>query len=310
MIAYLIVAHHRPQSLRQLVDALQGPDGAFFVHIDRKSDLNLFAADLQGKVEFIEERVAVYWGGWSQVQATLNLIRHALADPRPFTHFVLLSGEDYPLVRTEVLNTYLAEIALENISCVPMPSEDAEKPLSRLLVRHLEGSDRNSGLKASFIKLINKILKRLPDRNITAILKNYSPHAGSNWWVLSREMVEASLRVAETQPKFVRLYRYSLCPDEGFFQTVVAANCRSDKIGRSFTYTDWSVPNPPATITEKHVELVTSPNFRLGGIFGHAPCLFVRKFPSDNVDLKAKLDNFARERNLDANIDRPTPKAQ
>lgn len=305
MIAYLIIAHAQPDLVGDLVRALRSPVSAAFVHIDRKANIEPFMKLKHDDAILISQRAKVYWGGWSQVQATLNLIRAAVTDGRPFTHFALISGVDYPLVRSEMLLPYLQGAGLEYINCVPMPSVETEKPLNRLTVRRREGEDRQRGLRQKIIAAANQCLKRFPERELTECLGTFQPHAGSQWWILSRPMVERALKISDENGALVRTFKTSQCPDESYFQTIVASSVPAERIGRAFTYTDWSTPNPPAIIDDRHVSILTSPKFRLTGPYGTAPCLFVRKFPAGRSDLQEKIDAYAAERSLDPITDRP-----
>ena len=83
-IAYLILAHNTPNHLRRLISALSTPSCAFFIHLDQKSSMEPFAGLAADNVHFTRERVPVYWGDFSQVEAILVLLRDAFADPRGF----------------------------------------------------------------------------------------------------------------------------------------------------------------------------------------------------------------------------------
>ena len=88
-IAYLILAHNNPRHLRRLVGAVASPSSACFIHIDKKADIDGFLPVEGGHAVFSGERVAVDWGGFPLVEATLVLLRQALADARRFDRFVL-----------------------------------------------------------------------------------------------------------------------------------------------------------------------------------------------------------------------------
>jgi len=121
-IAYLILAHNTPRHLSRLVAALSSESSGFFIHLDRKSNEEDFR-NIEGPgVHLAEERVAVYWGDFSQVEATLLILRAALADPRDFDRFVLLSGSDYPLRSASFIEQFFARNAdKEFINLVTMP---------------------------------------------------------------------------------------------------------------------------------------------------------------------------------------------
>ena len=98
-LAYLIVAHHQPNHLARLVQALDEEHSSFFVHIDEKVSLTLFQAAVPKaqNIVFLSDRVAVEWGKLSVVQATLKLLQTAIDSGHTFKYFTLLSGSDYPI---------------------------------------------------------------------------------------------------------------------------------------------------------------------------------------------------------------------
>ena len=139
-IAYLVTAHAEPLQLRRLVQSLAAPWASFFVHIDRKTAIEPFAKALVGvaPVTFVRRRVRVYWGGWSQVEATLRLMQCAMTKDRTLARFALISGACYPLKSNETLRDYLLCDAREHISAFPMPDDSRDKPLTRLTRWHLQ----------------------------------------------------------------------------------------------------------------------------------------------------------------------------
>ncbi|MDH2207311.1 MULTISPECIES: beta-1,6-N-acetylglucosaminyltransferase [unclassified Empedobacter] len=74
---YLIQAHQYPHQLLRMINSLQDTDVVFYIHIDIKSDLNLFTSVIKSdNVFFIKDRVDCIWGDFSQVKATLNLLKN------------------------------------------------------------------------------------------------------------------------------------------------------------------------------------------------------------------------------------------
>ena len=79
-ICYLILAHHMPRHLSRLVRTLHSENTTFFVHIDRKADIEVFRSALRSdNLRFVNNRVRVNSADFSCVQATINLIKEALS---------------------------------------------------------------------------------------------------------------------------------------------------------------------------------------------------------------------------------------
>ena len=79
-IAYLIAAHDNPKVVKQQVALLKADNVSFHIHVDAKTPIEPFENELKGEdsLWFITDRVNVYWGDFSQVEATLKLIGSAL----------------------------------------------------------------------------------------------------------------------------------------------------------------------------------------------------------------------------------------
>ena len=102
-IAYLILAHNTPNHLARLVRALDSPNVDFFIHVDRKSDISRFRDRLsQPNVAFLKDRIAVYWGDFSDVEATVRLIKEALKRTLQTNYLCLTKWERLPAEEPEV----------------------------------------------------------------------------------------------------------------------------------------------------------------------------------------------------------------
>lgn len=95
--AILIQCHKNPEQVNMLLDALQHPDVDIFVHVDKKSDIGS-QLKTSSQIHILPDkyRVDVQWATFSQVRATLNLLRYA-SHHGEYEHYWLCSGQDYPI---------------------------------------------------------------------------------------------------------------------------------------------------------------------------------------------------------------------
>ena len=114
-VAYLVLAHNDPPTVRRLVTALQRDGASFYVHVDGKVSRDPFAAALDDlpNVHFVES-VRVQWGAFSLVEATLRLMVRAHKDRSD--RYTLLSGSDYPIKSNDHIFEFLGRSALEYIT--------------------------------------------------------------------------------------------------------------------------------------------------------------------------------------------------
>jgi Core-2/I-Branching enzyme len=296
-IAYLILAHNTPAHLQRLVTALSSDSSGFFIHIDKKSAIDKFSNIKGDKVHFIEERIPVFWGDFSQVEATLILLQAALADPRRFDRFVLLSGADYPLRSASYIERFFAHNQdKEFMNMVAMPSAAAKKPLSLLTTYRVQGGD------PLISRIMQKVLLKLgvlpAQRDYRIPFHELAPYGGATWWALSREACEFIQSFWTRETQVVAFFKNTVCPDESFFHTILGnSRFKSSTLG-SLTYADWSAGGAnPAMITEAHLALFQSmSSLAADGGATAGEMLFARKFPEQSADLIAKLEKQMGDR--------------
>jgi hypothetical protein len=292
-IAYLILAHDDPAYLRRLIGAIHEDWTQIFVHIDRKAKLGAFTSVIDpAMANFIPDRVAACWGGFSLVQATLNLMMTARsASPAP-DRYALISGADYPIRGNRAIRDYLQMSDREHISLIEMPTPDGRKPLDRLERLHFEHARGRYMPQRVLLTQTNRLLEKYYKRDYRRVLGDLKPFASSQWWVLSRDAVDHILSFVAANPRLVRFYMHSLIPDEMFFHTILGNSAFRAKAARNLTFANWteSFSRNPRPLTPEHVTQFADPDFRLDDIEGTGPCFFARKFTSRNRDLLDRID--------------------
>lgn len=291
-IAYLILVHNTPIHLRRLIQALSSSSSSFFIHLDKKSIADDYSSIKGDNIHFTQERIPVFWGDFSQVEAILILLRAALADQCRFDRFVLLSGAHYPLRSASYIERFLEnnpEKEFMNLIALPGP-EEGGKPISRLTSYTLRPGT------PTIIKTIRKLLMivgALPHtRDYKTYLRDLAPYGGATWWALSREACDFILTFVKKEIQIVNFFKNTICPDESFFHTILGNSHFRSKIARNFTYADWSSGGSgPAHITEKHLAIFQDrSSFGSTKLFGSGEMLFARKFSDESGDLVASLE--------------------
>lgn len=94
--AYLIMAHHRPDLLHELIVALDDPRNDIYIHIDIKAK-NLIWDLAAEKAKVIRiPSLSVNWGGYTQVNCEYRLLKAALQDGH-HDYYHLMTGVTYPI---------------------------------------------------------------------------------------------------------------------------------------------------------------------------------------------------------------------
>jgi len=218
-IAFLVLAHTDPVQVGRLCRALDYR-ARIFVHLDAKTDIRPFLAQpMSENVLFIKDRVRVSWAAFSQVEATLRLMRAALDSGHEFTHLMMLSGLDYPIKPLSTLHELLnQQPAHEFIRFI-----DATRTHYRIYFDHYWFLEANPALPTRLDRSIRHGLGRA----LRPFLKKPSPAAigkvcwGSAYWALTSKCAAYILDFADSETDFVRWARSSFAVDEHFFHTIV-----------------------------------------------------------------------------------------
>lgn len=226
-IAYLIAVHDQPDYLTKLVQALNCSWAHFFIHVDRKADVAIFrrVVPTSANVTFVPEpeRVAVYWGGFSQVQASLNLIKAAYTAEISFTRYCLLSGADFPLKSQDrirqVLSTSTEFISIDRkLEKGTVPKSSLTKNIQRFYWR-----DRPNALQ--------RLAAGLIPRRDSPLLPVYH---GSQWWILTDGCIAFIQDFLADRPSYADFFKHTNCPVEMFFHSIVKASPFSASISQDF----------------------------------------------------------------------------
>ncbi|MFL6088960.1 MAG: beta-1,6-N-acetylglucosaminyltransferase [Aeromicrobium sp.] len=220
VIAYAVLAHEDPDMIRRLVADLRGRP--VVVHVDAKSDIEPFR-QIPG-IRLVENRVAVHWGGFSVVEATLHVYRAALEElgDEPDAAVVLLSGSDVLVRPVEEFEEYVNAVRWsEHIRAVPLI--DGFQPLADRALRRW-CFDLVPPRAEGWRQRRNAVIRRglavgLPRRRLAAF-RPYTLAVSSQWTLLTRACLEDLLPIA-LDPAYRRLFRHTYAPDEMYFATLV-----------------------------------------------------------------------------------------
>src|SRR5689334_22760176 len=99
-IAYIILAHKYPQQLIRLVDRLNEDETSFFIHVDQKTNNEIYQEMFKGlskyqNVYFLN-RHKCYWGGFGHVLASIEGIQEIFDRNISCEYIKLLTGQCYP----------------------------------------------------------------------------------------------------------------------------------------------------------------------------------------------------------------------
>jgi len=289
--AFLILAHAWPQQVSRLVERLDAPGWRSFVHVDRKIDIAPFrdAVPRHCDCSFLDRnRVVVRWGGFSVVEATLNLIDEARRAMPEAERFCLLSGADYPIrSQAEIAAAFSAGRDFMKINGELDPAGNGSHDEN---VRYpFWGDIEIFNPRSSPVPVVERIANRVSRLMPRTPPAGFRFFHGSCWWSLTRDTLEAVLAEMAAQPDLRAWFRRVKIADEIFFPSLVRRvrpglrdDARAERNLHGAHYIDWTTPNPARP---KVLELDDL------GSLNRSSALFARKFdPDRSASLMEALD--------------------
>lgn len=258
-IAFLILAHDRPEQAAELARTLVGAaaDGVALVHYDARSapaELARLGAAIAGepRIRLVARRAAGRWGSFGLVEAPLNALAEIEAAGIDPDYVILLSGACLPCRPVRALERYLAEnagrefIEVKDKSWVGNGWRD-ERWQYRFWFDH---KTRHGAEWLSFqVQRLLGLRRRFPE--------GLAPRFGSQWWALTWDTCRAMLLDMARDPARLDFFRTVWIPDEMVIQTWVAALVQPDEIaGHGLTHFQFSNRGKPVVFHDDHAPYV------------------------------------------------------
>ncbi len=259
-LAHLILAHANPKQVERLVARLSNENSHVFIHLDKKADITQYQyLNLLPGVFFISNRVAVGWGDYSMIQATLNGFEEILQKGIEYSHLNLLSGQDYPIKNIEEIQKFLFANAGKSF----FQWRDIEKdwPDGRKRLSQYSLGDYHLPGKYQFQRFLNFLSKRkFPD--------NLKAYGKSQWVTITPAAAEYSIKYIKEHPKLKRFFRMTWAVDEVFFQSILVNSPLIDTlVNENYRYIEMDANLRPTTLVTADVKMLIN-----SGMF------FARKF--------------------------------
>lgn len=222
--AVLILAHKNFDQLQKLIDRLNDTF-ELYIHFDKKmplSDQQKTLLEANG-VHYCSV-YEVKWGSYRIVQATLALIKMALANPN-LKYFHLVSGQDWPANNPQKIAAFYDHN--ERIYMDYWQALGTEKYHEKLIwwVKLYFNYDRINRrtffgkFYHRFLILIQLLLR--VDRIKKAGFKDEEIYVGQQWFDVPRDAMQYAYETFTGDPKWTRLFEKSFCSDEYWLQTVL-----------------------------------------------------------------------------------------
>jgi len=112
-IAYCVQVHKQAELFIRLIRAIWHPENLYAVHVDRKASEAVWmtvneACKVYSNVILLS-RCVCRWGAWSLVESQLKSMQILLENGLDWSHWINLSGQDFPLKSPLQIHEFLKE---------------------------------------------------------------------------------------------------------------------------------------------------------------------------------------------------------
>jgi hypothetical protein len=266
--------------LHRLVKRI-APLGPIYIHIDAKTDISGWKCEeLPGDI--LSERVSVYWGDWSMVEATTRLLERALADPAN-SRFTFLSGVDYPIISNDEIEKR-AQGDRNVIASRRAPNmPDGSRPEIEYERRFYRTKKSNGNWAVVKNGFMNRVVYYHRPRDWKSVTPDTGMRAGQQFWSINREFAEYCVSQIRSSTPLIEFFKRIVCPDEKVFQTLYGQY--SGEISQNgTTYTEWAGGPHPIPISRDDIERALAMNH----------FWFARKFKSSDSAILDWLDTICQ----------------
>jgi hypothetical protein len=233
-VAHILLVHQYPLQVERLINSMQYPDSVFFLHVDLKTDITPYLhLKNYPSVYFIENRIKVYWGGFSQIKAIINSIQHIVSNAIKFDYINLVSGQDYPIKPIDSFFSYLEANPNKCFMEFVLPGDnwliEAQKKLNTY--NFVDMSFKGQYFLERVCKLI--LPKRKPPGNYVIVGR-------STWFTMDIATAQYLLDRFKKPDPFINFFKYCWGSDEILFHTLLYNSPYKDKmVNNNLRYIEW-----------------------------------------------------------------------
>lgn len=306
-VAICIICHDRFDFLLRNLKRLESENIYFLCHIDKKSkptkdELRSLTLIKNMNLVPCEERIAVNWGGRSQVDVMLLLLRKAL-HLNDVERTIFISGHDYFISSVDKLLEYSHTEVLDVMRI--------DRKLTGNLLKRVSGFNfydfhylnprayKNNAM-VSFCRFINGVSKQLTCiKNIDEVY-----YHGSQWMSLKTKTVKIILDFLYNNPSYYEKFKFTFGSDEVFFHTLIKK--LNIEITQDYTKFDENIKINDHCYGLTYINWQSNGGGRVGGpkllneddlvdIINYSDrCHFIRKIDPANANFASQLEKLIK----------------
>ncbi|MDR2474307.1 MAG: beta-1,6-N-acetylglucosaminyltransferase [Bacteroidales bacterium] len=274
--AILITAYKNAKQIYDIIDYF-GKDFEFYIHVDKKSKMDLVEIHSLGDNVHVYKEFIVNWGSVNHLKAILLLSEKALEDQRN-GYFHLITGQDFPCKTkkyfTDVLDTEKDYLAYRELPTASWTNGGMERIEYYRFYEIFNAKKIIGGKLIGILFKTQKILKLKRKITLQTFFKKL--YGGSTYWSLTRNTLQFIIGFTKMNPEILKTMKFTFCSEEIYFQTVlVNSEYHKNIITDNLRFIDWKSKrgSNPAFLDETDYEKIKNSN-----------SLFARKFHEINSE--------------------------
>lgn len=249
--AYLLIVHEYTFVLETLLKCIDAENNDIFIHIDRKAKyfpIELCKENIKKSKFIIVPGIEVHWGGYSQIQSELILLKNALKQGK-YQYYHLLSGSDLPLrPQVEIHRFFDDNNGKEFVRFESDHFGHADRVKYYFLSEKFNEKRKNNphGMEEMIVKA------SIRAQHLLGVSRNHSVkfQKGTNWFSITDEFAHYVV----SKEEWIRsVFHHTFCADEIFLQTLLLNSDFKDNLyypvfdnnpQAIMRYIDWERGNP------------------------------------------------------------------
>ena len=212
--AYLIIANRNPKQVQKLITLLDDSRNDIYLLIDKKSiDFPHNFEVNYSQLNYVKP-INIYWGGYSQIEAELELFQAAF--PEHYWYYHLLSGQDLPLVNQDKIHDFFDSNLNKEFIKYKSITKYNFYYLNMRLKPHIFRKKLLS--KNRFIQRILKIQRLILTMFPNIYVPSFNIRYASNWVSIDNNLIRL---IINNKNWIYEKFHRGICVDELFIPTLI-----------------------------------------------------------------------------------------
>ncbi|MBQ7449806.1 hypothetical protein IJS77_00175 [bacterium] len=247
-IAYIMSVYKDFDYLARILKMLKEPWADFYVHIDKKSKINIKKFQKENKLENVNfiKRMNVFWGGFTQIQSTIKLFKAVRNSGKKYDRIIFITDGEFPYWSNQKIYDFFSA------------EENKDKEFIAIAI----GNEKKEGFESAesrvniytffdwpFLKFFNResvinrmwLFKHL--QRAFGFYRKLLPikyYRGNSKFYITQELMEYFLDYIELNPKDFKSFKHANCADEVIFPTLFMNSKYKDRLCNAlYRYNIW-----------------------------------------------------------------------